>query len=61
MENIVVIGAGVVGLSCAYNLLKSGEKVTLLERDRPVVGSQRELVAVYATYMEPKKTSACHS
>ena len=38
MENIVVIGAGVVGLSCAYNLLKSGEKVTLLERDRPGCG-----------------------
>ena len=38
MENIVVIGAGVVGLSCAYNLLKSGEKVTLLERDHPGSG-----------------------
>ena len=38
MENIVVIGAGVVGLCCAYNLLKSGEKVTLLERDRPGCG-----------------------
>ena len=38
MENIVVIGAGVVGLSCAYNLLKSGEKVTMLERDRPGCG-----------------------
>ena len=34
MENIVIIGAGVVGLSCAYNLLKSGEKVTLLERGK---------------------------
>ena len=32
MENIVIIGAGVVGLSCAYYLLKSGEKVTLVEQ-----------------------------
>ena len=38
MENIVVIGAGVVGLSCAYNLLKSGEKVTLLQRNRAGCG-----------------------
>ena len=38
IENIVVIGAGVVGLSCAYNLLNSGEKVTLLERGRPGCG-----------------------
>ena len=37
-ENIVVIGAGVVGLCCAYNLLNSGEKVTLLERGRPGCG-----------------------
>ena len=28
----MIIGAGVVGLSCAYNLQKGGEKVTLLER-----------------------------
>ena len=34
----MVIGAGVVGLSCAYNLLKGGEKVTLLERGRPGCG-----------------------
>ena len=38
MKNIVIIGAGVVGLSCAYNLLKSGEKVTLLERGHPGCG-----------------------
>jgi len=38
MENIVIIGAGVIGLSCAYNLLKSGEKVTLLERGHPGCG-----------------------
>ena len=38
MENIVIIGAGVVGLSCAYHLLKSGEKVILLERDHAGCG-----------------------
>ena len=38
MKNIVIIGAGVIGLSCAYNLLKSGEKVTLLERGHPGCG-----------------------
>ena len=38
MENIVVIGACIVGLSCAYNFLNSGQKVTLLERVRPGCG-----------------------
>ena len=38
MENIVVIGIGVVRLSCAYSLLKSGKKVLLLEIDLPGCG-----------------------
>jgi glycine oxidase len=31
-EEIVVIGAGVIGLSCAYELTQLGAKVTVLER-----------------------------
>jgi monoamine oxidase len=29
--NVVVIGAGIAGLSCAYELMKSGHDVTVLE------------------------------
>lgn len=38
-SDVVIIGGGVVGLSCAYYLLKSGRKVTLLEQKRIGAGS----------------------
>src|SRR5438132_569751 len=33
MKHVVVIGAGIVGLSTAHHLLKEGAKVTLIDRD----------------------------
>ncbi len=38
MHDVVVIGAGVTGLSAAYELLKRGRDVLLLERDTKVGG-----------------------
>src|SRR3990172_3142869 len=35
MTHVVVIGAGVIGLSCAYQLGKRGERVTVLVRGEP--------------------------
>ena len=32
-KNIVIIGAGVVGLCCGYYLMKGGAKVAILERN----------------------------
>ncbi len=34
VADVIVIGGGIVGLSCAYRLAKDGLKVTLLERGR---------------------------
>jgi glycine oxidase len=35
----IVVGAGIIGLSLAYELLRRGRQVTVLERDRPGRGS----------------------
>lgn len=36
MSNVYVIGAGIVGVSCALNLLEKGFKVTLIEKENDV-------------------------
>src|ERR1700691_2743003 len=33
MTEVVVVGAGIVGLACAYHLLQDGHRVTILDRD----------------------------
>lgn len=35
MQHVLVIGAGIVGLSCAYALVEDGRGVTVLDRDPP--------------------------
>lgn len=32
---ITVIGAGILGASCAYHLAKKGEDVTIIDREEP--------------------------
>lgn len=39
VSKVVVIGGGVVGLSCAYYLLKDGHEVTVLDRDGATKGT----------------------
>jgi D-amino-acid dehydrogenase len=39
MTEVVVIGAGVIGLSCAYSLRRRGLEVTILDRERSGVGA----------------------
>jgi D-amino-acid dehydrogenase len=34
-KHVVVVGGGVIGLSCAFYLLKEGHKVTLVDKDDP--------------------------
>lgn len=38
MKNILIIGAGVIGLSCGYQLAKRGYQVQIIEKDRPGAG-----------------------
>ena len=32
MDRVLVVGAGLAGLSCAYELCKSGKDVTIIEK-----------------------------
>ena len=45
MKNVVIIGAGPAGLSCAYNLLKNNKeiKVTIIEEDTQVGGISKTI------------------
>ena len=40
-NNIVVIGAGIVGTSIAVNLLQYGSKITLIDKDTQTNGASR--------------------
>jgi glycine/D-amino acid oxidase-like deaminating enzyme len=39
VPDVVVIGGGVVGAACAYELSRRGATVTLLERDQLAAGA----------------------
>jgi glycine oxidase len=39
VAEIVVVGGGVIGLTCAWQLARAGADVTLLDRDRPGSGA----------------------
>ena len=45
-KHVVILGAGIAGLTSAYELLKAGYKVTLLEaRSAPAAGTGRSAAA----------------
>jgi len=39
VADVVILGAGVIGLSCAYQLLRAGQSVIVLDRQGPGAGS----------------------
>jgi glycine/D-amino acid oxidase-like deaminating enzyme len=38
-EDVAIVGAGIIGLSCAYFLARRGVKLVVLERKLPGAGS----------------------
>ena len=54
--DIIVIGGGVIGLSCAWRLSQQGAKVLILEQDGPIPGASQSSLGVLA-YPTPLRQS----
>ncbi len=53
--NVIVIGGGVIGSSCAYHLVEAGvEDVLVLERDRPASKASGRAAGHLSTYTSQK-------
>jgi D-amino-acid oxidase len=50
MGRVVVVGAGVVGLSCAVRLLEAGHRVDVLARDLPLETTSAVAAAIWYPY-----------
>ena len=50
-DRIVVVGAGVVGLSCALRLLEAGHRVDVLARDLPLETTSSVAAALWYPYL----------
>ncbi|WP_110208778.1 FAD-dependent oxidoreductase [Nocardioides daejeonensis] len=51
MARVVVVGAGVVGLTCAVRLLEEGHRVDLLARDLPLESTSAVAAALWYPYL----------
>lgn len=47
-QSIAIIGAGVAGLSCAYQLAKRGHQVTIFDKSPPLSGASGNIRGVFA-------------
>ena len=50
MGRVVVVGAGVIGLSCALRLLEAGHRVDVLARDLPLETTSAVAAAIWHPY-----------
>lgn len=51
MQRVIVVGAGVLGLSCAVRLLESGHRVDVLARDLPQETTSSVAAALWYPYL----------
>src|SRR3954447_17814503 len=50
MGRVIVVGAGVVGLSCALRLLEAGHRVDVLARELPLETTSAVAAAIWYPY-----------
>jgi D-amino-acid oxidase len=53
-RRVIVVGAGVIGLSCAVRLLEAGHRVDVVARDLPRETTSSVAAAVWSPYSEPQ-------
>src|SRR5687768_2819715 len=50
MSRVIVVGAGVIGLSCAVRLLERGHRVDVVARDLPLETTSAVAAAIWFPY-----------
>ncbi|RYC14703.1 FAD-dependent oxidoreductase [Nocardioides zhouii] len=55
MRRVIVVGAGVVGLSCAVRLLEAGHRVDVVARDLSLETTSSVAAAVWSPYSQPQE------
>lgn len=63
MSDVIVVGAGIVGASCAWRIRQRGASVILLERTAPASGASQAALGVltfHATVGKPAKLNELH-
>ncbi len=60
MPDVVVIGGGIVGASCAYQLARGGASVTLVERDELAAGASGRNQGWFVISCDPPLTPMSH-
>lgn len=55
MRRVIVVGAGVIGLSCAVRLLEAGHRVDVVARDLPLETTSSVAAAVWSPYSHPQE------
>ncbi|MGQ0668839.1 MAG: NAD(P)/FAD-dependent oxidoreductase, partial [Actinomycetota bacterium] len=53
MPDVVIVGGGIIGCACAYELARSGASVTLLERSELAAGASGRNQGLYTTPLDP--------
>jgi glycine/D-amino acid oxidase-like deaminating enzyme len=52
-SDIVIVGGGIIGAACAYELARSGASVTLLERDELAAGASGRNIGFFGLPWDP--------
>jgi D-hydroxyproline dehydrogenase subunit beta len=52
-SDVVVVGGGIIGAACAYELARSGASVTLLERDELAAGASGRNIGFFGLPWDP--------